>query len=917
MKTIMRILVLICLLVSQTGMAQYRQVSLDEALAVAKSLFKGRDVDYYQYELGVTQILPPSVIDTLITDIEPNRIGTIKDKYWSIFVDADPLAGWEHEAYMIRVPKTTNLDTPTYSESCLRCPPQGGSLIELSVKNRYGANALDKPMVKKVNTPGNGQQGVSDHTYALIISGGWTKFTNYERYWNDCSFVYQTLVNKYMVPKSHIDVLMADGTDPASDMRGVDGTYKSSPLDLDFDGKADINYSATSANISACLNALSSKLTADDHLFIYVIDHGGSDDEINSSYICLWNQEKLYDTRLAEMLAPITAKKVNVNVVLGQCYAGGFIGELSQVGCVVAAACKGSENSYACPSIPYDEFVYHWTSAVNGADSKGLSVVSDSDGNGHVTMKEAFDYAAENDYWKIWETPQYSSIPTSLGDDLAFDYIPESFDLYMRDNVNDTGIEPNITTDIFYNSPDIWTRNENDGIEAHEMPLDGQTQAFVYVRVKNRGKMAYNSNVAKRYLHVYWAQASTYIERKTWYGDDYLDDYQMGGLISKFLIRGEIAPGEEMILPLAWTLPRELWVESEYKDDNMRHFCLVAHITETLKDESYDEDAEWQTYPVRQSNDAVQKNLMILSSQEASEGVNVIVRNILDGDAVYSLELRPNVELAGEMANKTTSIPRVEMQIPKTIYKSWMNGGEVSDGFDYSSGPGGTHTMIMTGYENRLANISMSAKQTDMVRIRVTFSSTVSTDELYAFDLIQRDEDGNIVGGEAFIVKKPVAAQNPVKIVANETDHGKYVLTTDTDVEGYSVKWYDMDDHEIGSGESIEIAASESSKTFRMRAISPSDELSVDAVTLKSDCGIKSMDSTDGVLRICLDSATDSGEAMVRIVSASNPQTGVTERRIPIGSDEIQVDIKHLLPGVYVVSYISDGVSVDTVKFMK
>jgi hypothetical protein len=58
------------------------------------------------------------------------------------------------------------------------------------------------------------------------------------------------LVNVYNYDKSHIYVLIADGTNPAIDRKRLNGTYDSSPLDLDGDGTNDIQYAATKANIT-------------------------------------------------------------------------------------------------------------------------------------------------------------------------------------------------------------------------------------------------------------------------------------------------------------------------------------------------------------------------------------------------------------------------------------------------------------------------------------------------------------------------------------------------------------------------------------------------------------------------------------------------------------------------------------------
>ena len=66
---------------------------------------------------------------------------------------------------------------------------------------------------------------------------------------------------------------MADGTDS-----GVDNPegYSSNP-DLNDDGIADIDYVATSTNLTNLFDSLSMQLTDDDYLFIYTIDHGGID----------------------------------------------------------------------------------------------------------------------------------------------------------------------------------------------------------------------------------------------------------------------------------------------------------------------------------------------------------------------------------------------------------------------------------------------------------------------------------------------------------------------------------------------------------------------------------------------------------------------------------------------------------------
>jgi len=68
--------------------------------------------------------------------------------------------------------------------------------------------------------------------YAFIISGGADQSNNHIRYWNDCAFIYRTLVQYYGYAHDHIRVCMSDGTNPAVDRS--DGT--NSPTDLDGNG---------------------------------------------------------------------------------------------------------------------------------------------------------------------------------------------------------------------------------------------------------------------------------------------------------------------------------------------------------------------------------------------------------------------------------------------------------------------------------------------------------------------------------------------------------------------------------------------------------------------------------------------------------------------------------------------------------
>ena len=258
------------------------------------------------------------------------------------------------------------------------------------------------------------------HLYAVLVNGGRNRLTNHERYWNDCSFLYRTLRNKFHIPKRNITVLMSDGGDPAEDMLRADARgFKSSPTDLDGDGQPDVDYAATEQTLSQTLIKLSKQLTSEDHLFLFIVDHGGSKDKERDSYIWLWGDKQLSDKHLGLLLDLFDTG--SVNILMGQCYSGGFIDDLIGESRIVTTACKGDEQSWTCPDKPYDEFVYHWICAVNGADEVGNRVNADINDDGKVSMEEAYAYATSHD--RVNETPQYVSQPLELGRHWTFDDI--------------------------------------------------------------------------------------------------------------------------------------------------------------------------------------------------------------------------------------------------------------------------------------------------------------------------------------------------------------------------------------------------------------------------------------------------------------------------------------------------------------
>ncbi|MCK4806147.1 MAG: T9SS type A sorting domain-containing protein [Candidatus Aegiribacteria sp.] len=341
-----------------------------------------------------------------------------------VFIDDMAYANWEHpcrwvfvglngEMEIIRMTTPPNfLESMTVSHTCL---PQ------VDGKGQYEEFLLwFEPNVQ--STSAN-----AEHMYALIVSGGASSGSNHIRYYGDVQFIYNVLAHDYLLPDDHIIVCFADGLNPAPDQSGG---INSNP-DFDDDGDSDIIYDATSTGVSTGFSDITSMVDADDHLFIFFTDHGGSGKLSNSPpevYLNLWASQQLNDDDYQTYLEGITF--ASCHAVHEQCYSGGFLGE-TIAGTTgdpssFASAASGYESSWAGATYPeYDEYVYYWTGAMHGSTPPATSVPGgalpgnpDMNGDGKVSFWEAFDRA------KAWDTyaqsgeehPQWDDDPDSCGD---------------------------------------------------------------------------------------------------------------------------------------------------------------------------------------------------------------------------------------------------------------------------------------------------------------------------------------------------------------------------------------------------------------------------------------------------------------------------------------------------------------------
>jgi hypothetical protein len=262
--------------------------------------------------------------------------------------------------------------------------------------------------------------------YAVLIVGGVDPGNNHVRYWNEEKCMYNLLKDAGYTD-ANIYVLYADGVARDADMT--------------------VDYAATKANITTVFNALAEKMRDNDTLFIMTSDHGDgflrvgvdaghpagmyggvvdtSGDETDAlseaaynldingnghktdtvgvdEALCLWNWGSITDDEFATELNKITHYD-RIVVDMEQCFSGGFVRDLLGPRRVIMTAANEGQFSWArwdtaSGSYTYDMFEYHFLAALRGTTpDTGASVNADTNGDGKVSLLEAYQYARTHD----------------------------------------------------------------------------------------------------------------------------------------------------------------------------------------------------------------------------------------------------------------------------------------------------------------------------------------------------------------------------------------------------------------------------------------------------------------------------------------------------------------------------------------
>jgi hypothetical protein len=209
--------------------------------------------------------------------------------------------------------------------------------------------------------------------YALLIGGGMNPANNHVRYWNNLWQMYHILISAGYAPED-IRVAYAFGVPRAAGMP--------------------VQYPATFPGIQAAFSYFVPKVKAEDTFYLMVSGQGltPSGAAPASAYLP-WLGAPITPPMFAAQVNRITTYKRMV-IEMGQSYGGAFIPSLRTPKRVVITAAAANRDSWAHPSLMYDNFECWYLSALASHFLlSGAALSADANHNGRVSMAEAYNFA--------------------------------------------------------------------------------------------------------------------------------------------------------------------------------------------------------------------------------------------------------------------------------------------------------------------------------------------------------------------------------------------------------------------------------------------------------------------------------------------------------------------------------------------
>ncbi len=894
-----------------SGFAAQKTVDEAAALQLVKSQRAMTTADTANFYIGtVTNYINESYcpVDEALASQQKWLVSS-QDK-WLVFANEEPLMTWTHNCTYYYVPKSYDGDGPAPVFAVKgTLPPlkERLTLIERNVNQpSYNGKQLVARGMARANEKMDNPYGKKIHAVLMCIGSG----ENTKGRYDACSGTYKMLTDLYGVPKENISLLLDDNSSANLD----DGSGQFSH-DIDGDNIDEEILVPNIKNLYRSIAHLRNKTGM--FLFYYFGEIGRSKNgNVRMLYFKnddLENLSTFTEQNLAEVLSYISAKYNNI-VIVGSA-SNGFSPHTHNT----TTTTSSGDIHFKATEEQQLAFASTW---IEGQCPPALK--ADTDKSGYVSMEENCNYIEETlkDLYN-GNFPYIVSTPAGLKGKLALNNIPEISGPMIRDNIEDTGNEPNTSSKITWNSPDIWVRNNDDGLnvqESEHIKGDSVGMVHIYVRLNhNGGEVA--DNDPERLLSLYWS-----IKELGCSTEDLIYNESTGGKIAEIILRDAdaLAPNSSLIRAYSWQLP-EVLRKRIISNEGVLDIAITAIITKR-----YEEVVDDKYFNTALYNTAARSTITVVDPSYGQqhrgdrpidltkEGVKipVVIHNNSAATQKFNLNILPNGSIKD---NNAFEFSEITMYLGNKLHKSWVANGK--SGTDIKNYTGEPQRIYLKSPNSSINGIELAANSSDTIFMTIqTFAGMTSTFKLDdTFHLTLADSDNNLIDGTAFRVLINGSGSDIAEPVIGEINPGigsLGTLTANNISQQAACKWMDKDHNTLGTGKSLTIDLGKSRREYILKVTSAKDNSVAYAYTEPIGIQISGISPNPCSSQICISTnvPTSSGTA----ISITNVD-GTWHKNVPVkeGETQIEVSTADFPAGRYFVSLIVDGNVISNKQIVK
>lgn len=384
---------------------------------------------------------------------------------------------------------------------------------------------------------------------------------------------------------------------------------------------------------------------------------------------------------------------------------------------------------------------------------------------------------------------------TILGDPLV--RLGNPIDLYMQDAPDDDGSMPNAMDDMKYNfweSQDIWIRNQRDGGTEHQNPVYREGKpVFVYARIRNRGVKTSPQGAT---VTLRWSQAGISLDYDSFCGKNKLDNgVATGGLIGTKGIPS-VRPNESVVICFPWYIKDPKQYQQYTKD--AWHYCLLAEI-ESIQEPISEKMHNLRDY-VKSYNNVAMKNIYNI---EVSDDDNSLISGVISihnpsiDNRIYKIELETFDKNTLQQTNLCTKA-EVSLIPDRMLYHSMVGNKAELRNLQLLKSEG--RLVAQTDLAS-MDKVCLAPGEMGLLNVKFNFKEQMADlDGEYICRVLLKDQEtGELVGGETYVIKKKSRPKFNV-VIGHKLEEGAVHLVAQQISEPATYRWRDSEGELLSEG---------------------------------------------------------------------------------------------------------------------